>query len=134
MRNLKFSDSGFYASLNDSETQLDYQLIYFNLEGTVTHSHIHIGQHSVNGAIVLYLCSNLTPPAGVPLPPSCPNGLGMQSVTGSLTASNVITQTGQGISAGQFSEVIDAIKAGVAYANVHTSTFGGGEIRGQITH
>jgi hypothetical protein len=29
--------------------------------------------------------------------------------------------------------VLDAIRAGAAYANVHTSTYPGGEIRGQIS-
>jgi hypothetical protein len=123
----------FYASLNDAETQLDYSLLYFNVESTVTQSHIHIGQKSVTGGIVLYLCSNLTPPAGVPTPPACPNGSPQNGVTGTLTASNVITQAGQGISAGEFAEVVRAIKAGHAYANVHSTTFAGGEIRGQIT-
>ena len=124
----------FFASLNDAETQLDYQLIYFNVPNTVTQSHIHIGQTSVSGGIVLYLCTNLTPPANVPAPQSCPNGPGFQSITGSLTASNVFPQAGQGIAAGAFSDVIRAIKAGYAYANVHSSAFPSGEIRGQITH
>ncbi len=123
----------FYATLNDAENQLDYQLLYGNLEGTVTQSHIHIGQKSVNGGIILYLCSNLTPPAGVPLPPACPNGPGFQAVGGTLTAANVFSQAAQGISAGEFAEVIRAIRAGNAYANVHSSSFAGGEIRGQIT-
>jgi hypothetical protein len=54
-------------------------------------------------------------------------------VSGTLTATNVITQTGQGISAAEFAEVIRAIRAGFAYANVHSDLFPGGEIRGQIT-
>jgi hypothetical protein len=45
----------------------------------------------------------------------------------------VVTQAGQGISAGEFAEVIRAIKAGNAYANIHSATFTGGEVRGQIT-
>lgn len=124
----------FYAMLNDAETQLDYQVFYFNLEGTITQSHMHIGQTSVAGGIVLFFCTNLTPPAGVPAPPSCPTASGLQSVSGTLTASNVITQAGQGIAAGEFAEVVRAIKAGYAYANVHSSLFPSGEIRGQITH
>jgi len=34
--------------------------------------------------------------------------------------------------AGEFDEFIAAMRAGVTYANVHTSQFPGGEIRGQI--
>jgi hypothetical protein len=129
----------FFAQLDAFETTLTYSLIYAGLESGATQAHIHIAQRGVNGGIVLFLCTNLAPPAGVPLPPACPAGTGVppggfQSVAGTLTAANVITQTGQGISAGEFAEVIHAIKAGVAYANVHTTGFPGGEIRGQITH
>jgi hypothetical protein len=34
--------------------------------------------------------------------------------------------------AGEFDEVIAAMRAGVTYANVHTAQFPGGEVRGQI--
>ena len=122
----------FFASLNDAETQLDYSVIYFGLESTVTQSHIHIGQTSVTGGIVLFFCTNLTPPAGVPVPPACPNGA-VNSVSGMLTAANVIVQTGQGIASGEFAEVIRAMRSGFAYANVHSVTYPGGEIRGQIS-
>jgi hypothetical protein len=54
-------------------------------------------------------------------------------VTGTLSAANVITQTAQGIAGGEFPEVINAMKAQVSYANVHSVQFPGGEIRGQIT-
>ena len=33
---------------------------------------------------------------------------------------------------GQFDEVIDAIEAGTAYANVHSALYTAGEIRGQL--
>jgi hypothetical protein len=121
------------GTLNDAETQLDYQLFYTGLGSNATQSHIHIGQTSVTGAIVLFFCTNLTPPPGVPAPPACPNGAGFQSVTGSLTAANVVTQAAQGVAAGAFADVVKALKAGNAYANLHTVTFPGGEIRGQLT-
>ena len=124
----------FFATANDAETELDFTLVYFSIEGNVTQAHIHFGQTSVNGGIVLFLCTNLTPPGGVPAPQACPNNPAGNVVTGKLTAANVITQAGQGIGAGQFAEVIHAIKAGVAYANVHTDVFPSGEVRGQITH
>jgi len=124
----------FFATLNDARTILNYSMVYFNLQGTVTQSHIHIGQPGVNGGIVLFLCTNLAPPAGVPVPPPCPNIAGQNFVVGTLSAANVITQTAQGIAAGEFSEVIDAMQALASYANVHSDQFPGGEIRGQITH
>jgi hypothetical protein len=39
---------------------------------------------------------------------------------------------GQGIAAGDFAELVRAIRAGKAYVNVHSSVFPGGEIRGQL--
>jgi hypothetical protein len=45
---------------------------------------------------------------------------------------HVIGPAGQGIAAGEFAEIVRAIRAGRAYANVHSTKFPGGEIRGQI--
>jgi hypothetical protein len=123
-----------FASLNDAGNTLTYSLVYFGLQGKVTQAHIHIGQPGVNGGIVLFFCTNLAPPAGVPVPQPCPNTPGQNLVSGTLTAADVITQTGQGIAAGDFSEVINAMQALASYANVHTDLFPGGEIRGQVTH
>jgi hypothetical protein len=124
----------FFGNLNASETQIDYTLVYFSTQGTVTQAHIHIAQPSVNGGIVLFFCTNLgNSPVGAPAPP-CPNDPGVNTVSGTLTAANVVTQAGQGIGAAEFAEVVDAMRAGVAYANVHSDQFPGGEIRGQITH
>ncbi len=39
---------------------------------------------------------------------------------------------GQGIAPGEFEELVAAIRAGRTYANVHSTKFGPGEIRGQI--
>jgi hypothetical protein len=36
-----------------------WQLSYADLEGAVTQSHIHFAQRGVNGAIIVFLCSNL---------------------------------------------------------------------------
>jgi hypothetical protein len=53
-------------------------------------------------------------------------------VVGTITPAQVLAQAGQGIAAGEFDEVVRALRAGAMYANVHTATFGPGEIRGQI--
>ncbi len=124
----------FFATLSGDGTQLTYSMVYFDLGSAVAQSHIHVGQTSVNGGIVLFLCTNLTPPAGVPVPPPCPSAAGQNFVQGTLTAANVIPVAAQGISAGAFADVIHAMKAGFAYANIHSATFPGGEIRGQISH
>jgi CHRD domain len=49
-----------------------------------------------------------------------------------LEPTDVIGPASQGIAAGEFDELVRAIRAGVTYANVHSEKFPGGEIRGQI--
>jgi hypothetical protein len=38
----------------------------------------------------------------------------------------------QGLQAGDYRAIVRAMVLGATYANIHTSTFQGGEIRGQI--
>jgi hypothetical protein len=118
----------FRARINKAESEITYSLSYSDLEGTVTQAHIHLGQPGVNGGISVFLCSNLgNGPAGTqpcPLPPA--------TITGTITADDVIGPTGQGISAGELDELITAIRAGKTYVNVHSSIWPGGEIRSQI--
>jgi hypothetical protein len=118
-------------TVNDSETGLEFQLVYEGLAGNVTQAHLHLAQRGVNGAIVIYLCSNLPDPP--PDTPACPASPGQ--VSGTLTAEDVIDSPGakaQGVEPGELAEVIAAAKAGVVYANVHSDKFPGGEIRGQL--
>jgi hypothetical protein len=107
---------------------ITYELSYRDLESDATQAHIHFGQKSVNGGIVVFLCSNLgNGPAGTQ---ACPLRSG--TISGTIVAANVIGPTGQGITAGQFDEFKRAMRAGTTYANVHTMGYPGGEVRGQI--
>ena len=118
----------FEARINDAGTAFDYVLTYADLEGNVQQAHIHLGQRSVAGGISAFFCTNLgNGPSGTqPCPPS------PATVTGTITAADVIGPTGQGIAAGEFGELVAAIRAGRTYANVHTDKHTGGEIRAQI--
>lgn len=119
----------FEAKLVNDET-LEFELTYSGVEGvSVTQAHIHFGQRTANGGISVWLCGSATNPgpAGTQV---CPPTSG--TVTGTITAANVVGPAAQGISTGQFNELVRALRAGVAYANVHSATFGGGEFRGQI--
>ncbi len=49
-----------------------------------------------------------------------------------IQAVDVLGPAGQGIAAGEFNELLRAIRAGSTYVNVHTTGYPGGEIRAQI--
>ena len=113
----------FRAKLDHTGDQLTYELQYSGLEGgNVLFAHVHLGQVGTTGGVMFFLC-------GGPLP-ACPNGQG--TVTGTVTAANIIGPNGQGVAPGEFQEAIDAMRDGAAYANVHTTVYSSGEIRGQI--
>ena len=77
---------------------------------------------------MVFLCSN----TGSPVPtPACPGPAG-GSVTGTLTAADLIGPSGQGVAAGEFSEFVEALRKRGAYVNVHTDLYTPGEIRGNI--
>lgn len=120
----------FRAEIDDEEGTLTYRLSYegFVAPGTVTQAHIHFGERHTAGGISVFLCSNLG--NGPPGTPECPLESGV--VTGTLDSAAVIGPAGQGIAAGEFAELVRAIRAGAGYANVHSSAFQGGEIRGQL--
>jgi hypothetical protein len=124
----------FEATISHDGTSITYTESYRDLSSAVTQSHIHFGRPALNGGIVLFLCVSapLPPPAGVPTPQACPAF--PATITGTLTAADVIAVSGQGIDSGAagFAEIIKAIRAGAAYVNVHTVSHPGGEIRGRL--
>jgi len=113
----------FKARLSDDGTKLEYELSYSGLEGNVLFAHVHFGKPAVNGGVSYFLCGGSTKPA------PCPQS---GTVTGEIVAADVIGPTGQGIEAGNFAEILAAMRAGHAYANVHSSKWPGGEIRAQL--
>ena len=121
----------FTATIAPDGDTIFYSETFSGLQGTVTQSHIHVGQLGVNGSIVIFLCQTEANPDPTGLAPQCPQE---GSVAGTITAANVIAgaTASQQLAAGDLTAVITAIRAGAAYANVHTSPSPGGEIRGQI--
>jgi hypothetical protein len=117
----------FDARLSDDGSSLEYTLTYSGTETTVTQAHVHLGKPAINGGISYFLCTNLgNGPAGTQ---ACP---AEGTVTGTITAADVIGPAGQGIAAGEFDEIVAAMRAGHTYANVHTTGRPGGEIRAQL--
>jgi len=119
--------------IDDGAETIEYELSYRNLEGiapfvvdgVVTASHIHVGAPGTNGGVSAFFCGGGGKPA---CPPS-------GTVTGIVTAADIVGPAAQGINAGEataFAELVRAIRAGYTYVNVHTTRWPGGEIRGQI--
>jgi hypothetical protein len=94
------------ANLTLNGTSLSWTVSYSGLSGISTASHIH-GPAAVGTD------------AAVEVTLAQPSQLGFTS--GSFSGSGTISQT-----------VIDQMNNGLAYVNLHSSTFGGGEIRGQV--
>jgi hypothetical protein len=79
---------------------------------------------------VLWLCGTASNPGPAGTPP-CP-GPNSGEISGTLDAADVQAAASQGIAAMEFSEVIAALRSRSGYGNVHSTLFGGGEIRGNI--
>jgi hypothetical protein len=115
--------------LSADGTQLEYKLIASNIDNVVM-AHIHIAPVGVNGPIVAFLFG--------PAPAAGGRSSGVLA-EGTITADDLI-----GPLAGQdLTALVDAIRAGNAYVNVHTDDgvappatgpgdLPAGEIRGQI--
>ena len=121
----------FVAVISDDGETIHYRETFSRLQGKITQSHIHVGQLSIGGSVVIFLCQTATNPDPTGLAPQCPQE---GTVTGVITTANVIagSQAPQQLAAGDLAAVVTAIRAGATYANVHTELSTGGEIRGQI--
>ena len=89
--------------LNDAQTQFSYSVTYTGLVGTLTASHIHRAPVGVNGGVIF----GFAPPVG--------------------------TQSGNfaGVANPTPAQVADLL-AGLYYVNIHSTTWPGGELRGQL--
>ena len=122
----------FDAAISKDETEITYELSYSDMQSTVSQAHIHVGQPNVNGGIVVWLCGNasvsppINPPAGTQACP--PSG----TITGTITGANIVGPASQGVTTGEMAQLIEAIRDGNTYVNVHTAVSPGGEIRSQI--
>jgi CHRD domain-containing protein len=122
----------------DGET-VKFQLIASNIDNVIM-SHIHCGRPGQNGPIRMWLYPVIGP-SGAP----GPNGAGRHD---GVLASGTFSPTGvicPASAVGQDMPLLDAIRAGLTYVNVHTNDgvaptntgpgdFPGGEIRGQLDH
>lgn len=117
--------------INERAQEITYRLSYTALEGgNITQAHVHFGAPAQTGGISFFLCTNQgNGPAGTQACPAAP-----ATITGTIRPADVIGPAAQGIAAGEFNEIVAAIRAGLAYVNVHSTAFPVGEIRGQFGH
>ena len=116
----------FTAEIDEDAQVIIYELTYTGLSAPAVAAHIHFGNRFQAGGVSAFLCGGGGKPA-------CPLGTTDQAiVTGTIFPSNVIGPASQGIASGEFDELVQAIRAGLTYANVHNANFPAGEIRGQI--
>jgi hypothetical protein len=120
-------------------SNVDFRLIASNIDN-VFMAHIHCGPRGVNGPIRMWLYPVIGP-AGAP----GPSGSGPQNgvlASGSFSPMGV---TCPAIAGNPSMPLLDAMRAGLTYVNVHTDDgvappntgpgdFPGGEIRGQLDH
>ena len=124
-------------NIDAARTQIGFTLdVNTPLASNIAQAHIHIGPIGTNGPIVLDFCTtNLVaapPPAAVQPVPTCPTA--PFTLTGTFTAANLRPSSAAIIAQGvnNFTDAVNHILSGDSYANVHTQSCPGGEIRGQI--
>jgi hypothetical protein len=115
----------FEAKIDQQEDTITFTLTY-TLENAATQAHIHLAQRHVGGGVSAFLCG------GGGQGPCPPGTAEPATVTGVITPAHVIGPASQGIEPGSFDELVRALLAGATYANVHSTRWPAGEIRGQI--
>ena len=103
---------------------ITFSLTFSGLSSPLTASHLHFAPTNVAGGVMIFLCGG----GGQPDCPAATSG----TITGTITAANVVGPTTQGIAVGDLDSALEAVREGLAYANMHTTNFAGGEIRGQV--
>jgi hypothetical protein len=121
-------------TVSDDQQSIFFTLTYIGLTN-VQQAHIHVGDASIAGGIILFLCTNIGTGTNVaigggplPTPQACPQGASV-TITGTLTEQNLSPKPAQGINI--FADAVAALISGNTYTNVHTAANTGGEIRGQ---
>jgi hypothetical protein len=103
------------------EDGLHYRLIVANIQN-VSMAHIHLAPAGVNGPVAVWLYPSAPPPQLIE------GRFSGVLATGVITAENLVGP----LAGASLGDLLDLMRAGGTYVNVHTSQFPGGEIRGQI--
>jgi hypothetical protein len=109
---------------NISGGTVSFTFSWSDLTTTPTVAHIHFAKTRVAGGVIAFLCGGGGQPA-------CPGGTS-GSISGTITGANIQAIPAQGVNAGDFDALTDALNTGDAYVNIHDANFPAGELRGQI--
>jgi hypothetical protein len=115
------------GKISADKTSITFTLTWSGITGPPLFSHIHFGPSKETGGVMVFFCGG----GGKPACTQATSG----TASGTITAGDIVGPVLQGIDpapAGQFSDVIRAILTNNAYANLHTTRFPGGEVRGQV--
>src|SRR5215475_12290618 len=103
---------------------ITFSLTFSDLSTPLVVAHLHFAPSKVAGGVMIFLCGG----GGQPACPAATSG----SITGTITAANVTGPGTQGITAGDLVSALEEVRDDLSYANMHTTKFPGGEIRGQV--
>ena len=114
--------AGFEMSIQPGA--INFSINFSDLSSPLSVAHLHFAPSKVAGGVMIFLCGG----GGQPACPAATSG----SITGTITAANVTGPGVQGITAGDLDSALEAVRDELSYANMHTTNFPGGEIRGQV--
>jgi len=125
----------FRAKLSDGGTTLHWTFTWEGLTGPPLFAHIHFGLKGNNAPVMTFFCGGPKGNPAIPQKDDCPQSTsGM--IKGTTNAGDIIALnsdgTDQALDSHDFAGFLRALRAGSGYANMHTTRFPGGEIRGQI--
>jgi hypothetical protein len=103
---------------------ITFSLTFSDLSTPLVVAHLHFAPTKVAGGVMIFLCGG----GNQPVCPAATSG----TITGMITAANVTGPANQGINPGDLDSALEAVGEGLSYANMHTTKFPGGEIRGQL--
>lgn len=113
----------FTGTLDPNKNTFAWTVTYSGLGSNVTLGHIHGPADAATNASVLVNFQNPENGTG-----TLQTGATSGTATGSVSLTGTVNTT-RGVTGDSLRKLLDA---GMTYANIHTATNGGGEIRGQI--
>lgn len=108
---------GATVSISKDETMIHYKITVANIEN-VKMAHLHMAPAGQNGGVVVWLYQDEDQPSG--------------SAKGVLVEGDIMAGDVVGGLAGDIEALIEAIRSGNIYVNVHTEQIPSGEVRGQL--